>query len=261
MQQPENPEQQPTLQQPVGNQLLPREPKVPQPDRFHGDRTKFRIFKAQLNSVFLLNASRFPEDRHKIFYVGSLLGSEAAVWFESHVRRNQDSDEWTYEAFYNEFKTLFSDPLSKVRAQNQIHNLEQKQQSAAKYTMKFMTLAFDSGFNNDALVALMHRNLNNSLKDAIANSPSEPPQDLAEFITYVINLDNRQFENRRTHWRRNRSDPAGPVPMEIDSLERSPVPRGPLNRTEKERRRKLGLCLYCGNKGHFASSCPLKQKN
>lgn len=253
--------------------MFPREPKVPQPDRFHGDRTRFRIFKAQLNSVFLLNASRFPEDRHKIFYVGSLLGSEAAVWFESHVRRNQDNDEWTYEAFYNEFKTLFSDPLSKVRAQSQIHNLQQKQQSAAKYTMKFMTLAFDSGFNNDALVALMHRNLSNSLKDAIANSPNEPPQDLADFITYVINLDNRQFENRRTRkpdssrstyrqdWRRNQPDSAGPVPMEIDSVERSPVPRGPLNRTEKERRRKLGLCLYCGNKGHFASSCPLKPKN
>ncbi|KAG2228445.1 hypothetical protein INT48_006072, partial [Thamnidium elegans] len=37
------------------------------------------------------------------------------------------------------------------------------------------------------------------------------------------------------------------------------LPRGPLSLQEKTRRRNLNLCLYCGNSGHFTSSCPNKR--
>lgn len=31
--------------------------------------------------------------------------------------------------------------------------------------------------------------------------------------------------------------------------------RGPITQEEKDRRRRLGLCFYCGERGHLASSC------
>ena len=34
----------------------------------------------------------------------------------------------------------------------------------------------------------------------------------------------------------------------------------PLTNEEKERRRKYNLCLYCGNPGHVATTCPNKAK-
>ena len=34
--------------------------------------------------------------------------------------------------------------------------------------------------------------------------------------------------------------------------------RGPLYQEEEERRRRLKLCLYCGEPGHFAQGCPVK---
>ena len=37
--------------------------------------------------------------------------------------------------------------------------------------------------------------------------------------------------------------------------------RGPLSQTEKDRRRAEGLCLYCGEKGHFHASCPKLPSN
>jgi hypothetical protein len=38
-------------------------------------------------------------------------------------------------------------------------------------------------------------------------------------------------------------------------------PRGPLDAQEKERRKREGLCLYCGEKGHLVSECPKPRKS
>ena len=43
-------------------------------------------------------------------------------------------------------------------------------------------------------------------------------------------------------------------PMQIGGI------RGPVAKEEKDKRRKLNLCLYCGKPGHFAKDCPVKPK-
>lgn len=46
-----------------------------------------------------------------------------------------------------------------------------------------------------------------------------------------------------------------------DAMDLSAVnvrPHGPLTPQEKERRRKLGLCIYCGETGHVIRNCPIK---
>jgi hypothetical protein len=42
--------------------------------------------------------------------------------------------------------------------------------------------------------------------------------------------------------------------MEVNSVKF----RGPLTQAEKDRRRQLNLCLYCGGAGHNADTCPNK---
>ncbi|KAJ1175913.1 hypothetical protein NDU88_001198 [Pleurodeles waltl] len=41
-------------------------------------------------------------------------------------------------------------------------------------------------------------------------------------------------------------------PMQVDTA------RGPLSASEKEDRRKKGLCLYCGSAGHLLRTCPVR---
>lgn len=36
--------------------------------------------------------------------------------------------------------------------------------------------------------------------------------------------------------------------------------RSTLSPEEWQRRRKAGLCLYCGAAGHYAASCPVKAR-
>jgi hypothetical protein len=45
------------------------------------------------------------------------------------------------------------------------------------------------------------------------------------------------------------------TPMEVDATTSS-RPFSPLTPAEKDRRRKEGLCMYCGVKGHIARACP-----
>ncbi|KAF9176080.1 hypothetical protein BGZ50_001886, partial [Haplosporangium sp. Z 11] len=49
------------------------------------------------------------------------------------------------------------------------------------------------------------------------------------------------------------SPSANPNAMEVDALRAKR-----LTPEEKQRRRDLGLCLYCGGKDHFANACPAK---
>ena len=58
-----------------------KEPKVPMPDKFDGNPTKFKTFQMQLQTVFELNASRFQSDKIKIMFIGTLLTANAAQWF------------------------------------------------------------------------------------------------------------------------------------------------------------------------------------
>ncbi|EIW76442.1 hypothetical protein CONPUDRAFT_111405 [Coniophora puteana RWD-64-598 SS2] len=44
------------------------------------------------------------------------------------------------------------------------------------------------------------------------------------------------------------------VPMEVDAVKF----RGPLSQEEKDRRKRLGLCDYCGQGKHSADDCPNK---
>ncbi len=56
-----------------------REPKLPLPERFTGNRQSYRTFRNQVDTIFHLNASRFTDDRSRILFIGSLLSGDAAA--------------------------------------------------------------------------------------------------------------------------------------------------------------------------------------
>jgi len=53
----------------------------------------------------------------------------------------------------------------------------------------------------------------------------------------------------------------GPMPMDLDNAnkKRNTFKKGPISQTERERRIKNNLCLYCGKEGHIVNDCFAKK--
>ncbi|MFN7685986.1 MAG: hypothetical protein ACK5QT_11315, partial [Oligoflexia bacterium] len=247
-----------------------REPKLGSFDKFKGQRDKFRAFKRNLKIHFTLNPSRFPTDQTKILFVGANLDDFAAEWFDAQLDL-KDLETMTFDEFFKKMDSCFGDHHSVESAQRKLRSMSQGKSSASVYSAKFLSCAYTTGFNNAALVAQFRAGLNDDIKDALAYT-RDAPTSLHELIDYVIEIDNLQFQRRKERNRgsafrpRSAATPAPPtksnpdvVPMDLSAV--SSVPHGPLSKEEKERRKREGLCLYCGLDGHMVLNCPTKPKN
>lgn len=248
-----------------------KEPKIPVPERFNGNRKNYRTFMSQVDAIFTLNASRFPDDKTKIIYIGSLLTGDAAKWFEAMTRSETGNLMNDYKVFKTIFEQLFSDPYSEANACRELKKLRQGSLSATAYAMKFLSLSVDTKYNEPALLEYFRSGLNPQIKDILATTVNLP-QKFEPFMNFVIGIDNRLYE-RRQEQRFERSTNFGesnyrqqqqPTPMEIDSIQlrnNNSKPRRRLTEAEKQYRRDNNLCFFCGAEDHIADRCPEKSKN
>ena len=63
--------------------MLPPEPKVPMPERFAGERSKFRAFRNACELYFALQPRTFSLEATKVGFVMALLSGEPQAW--AHV--------------------------------------------------------------------------------------------------------------------------------------------------------------------------------
>ena len=252
-----------------------QEPHTSDPEYFDGRRSTLRNFLAQCRIVFLAQPSRFPTERHKVIYASSYLRDVAFAWFQpfldtiDHEKPNAMLE--SFVCFSNALQEAFGDPDRKRTAENKLTLLRQVT-SAATYSAEFKRLAVDTDWNDPALCFQYYRGLKEALKDELAKLPRVECLDV--LMDLCIRLDTRLHE-RRLEKHHNPSHgtainhtimhpmitrhhpPAAtpaPVPnrMELDAVQER---RGPLTEDEKQRRRRLGLCLYCGLAGHQANAC------
>lgn len=180
----------------------------------------------------------------------------------------------TYSAFANEMKKLFDHPLKGKEAAKRLLALNQGTSSVAQYAVDFRILANESGWDDTALQSVFLRGLADNVKDELA--ARDETQSLEELISLAMRLDNRLRERRRERVSRlefHTTAPASPtVPLSFPPVPSSnskssdvedpmQLGRARLTPTERQRRRRSGLCIYCGQEGHFISACPLLPKD
>ena len=268
-----------------------REPRVSDPEYFDGKRAQVRNFIGQVRLVLNAQPSRYATERHKVMFAASFLRSTAFSWFQPFLESSTSPALLdNFDMFAHAVQSTFGDPDQTATAERQLHSLRQTT-SVASYATDFRRLALDTQWNDSALTAQFYRGLKDLIKDEIAKM--ERPTSLEDLIEISIRLDNRIQDRRLEKFstfsspQRYLEKPRHSSPLGTDQSPQSPVFRAknslPLRQSssstameidasqsfrtrpglapeERERRRRLNLCLYCGQSGHIAASCNSRPK-
>ena len=255
------------LQEASQNQTAPvaapiKEPRISLPDKYDGTRAKFRGFVNQITLVLTMHPRRYQDDTTRIGLVGTLLTGAALSWFAPLMEMNSPllAD---YGNFMREFEQMFGEHDKVRTATTKLRALRQSNRPATVYPSEFRQISCDLRWDAAALISQFIHGLQEGVKDFLVHLPD--PVTLGDAISQAIRADNRLYERRMEKYQtplrsRPRYEPppppiahSSPEDMQIDAARYKP-----LTQAEKDRRRALGLCLYCGGENHEAKDCPKK---
>lgn len=261
-------EQETIVKQPVA-QSVEREPSVALPEKFDGKRDNLRTFLNQLELVFLINPSRYPNDSVKVATAATLLTGMAAAWFNPIVENQNENIKIlrNWATFKTLLKNTFSAVDPSVKAGNEIGSLKQGNGTVTMYVARFTQLAADLQWNESALMHAFRSGLADDVKDVMI--AHDPPNTLNDLVTLACRVDARLCERklertvpgRRTQFNPPVSSSLPPAPaQEQTPMEIDAVRRGPLSPEERQRRYTNRLCIICGEAGHYKFDCPSRRK-
>ncbi|KAL7841399.1 hypothetical protein SRHO_G00250900 [Serrasalmus rhombeus] len=199
------------------------------------------------------NPSQFRLETDKVHFVISLLTGRAKEWATALWTINSEILQ-SESRFLSQFKAVFAHSPTGKEVGSQICDLKQGTRSAADYALDFRTLAAGSGWSEPALKTMFMRGLREDVQAELVFRG--PELTLNQAIEAAISLDSL-LRGRRRLMRESlppvfsgESSPREAEPMQLGRTRLTPE--------EKQRRRREGLCLYCGQAGHLCSSCPIR---
>ncbi len=256
-----------------------REPFVTPPEQYAGDLGSRNRFLLQCSLVFDMQPNSYPTDHSRIAYMINLLRGKAGQWATA-LWESRSGVLDSYGLFCAELRKVFDHPVQGQEASKRLLSLRQGSSSVATYSVDFRILSAESGWEEVALRGVFVQGLSEELKDELATR--DEPDSLEELISLAIKIDNRLRERARERSRRPKTL-ATPTPSPRPSLQSFPSPvlnsqrpvsappvveeepmqlgRARLTATERQRRMEMKLCIYCGQAGHFVTSCPQTPKD
>ena len=276
-----------------------REPKVNDPKIFNGSNNdgdgynRLENFLTQLNMVFKLQPSRFPNDETKVIYAASFMDRIAFEWVQPYINAvgtaYEDPIATNFSQFTAAIRRMFGDVTLVSDAENKVMKMKQGNRTASEYTTEFKRYAGLTNFNEEALLWAYKNNINAQIQDELIIR-SDAPNTLVEYQDLVIKLDMLFWERNNKHYKSNSNNNRHNMhkfnnnrrvqlpttrtnihhqvqqvhenddnvsPMEIDNINRKNHKKKytALSKTEKQRRKDLDLCAYCGSPDHQVDRC------
>ena len=170
-----------------GQQALQRsEPSVSLPNKFDGKKENCRNFINQVKMIFELQPSRYPTDRSKVCFIGTLLSDAAATWFSPLFEANSEILS-NLTLFLNELEANFGDFDRKATAANNLRGLKQGKSTASEYASEFRRICADLDWGEGAFVDQFRRGLSEEVKDLMLTVAV--PNTLYEAISIAVRCD------------------------------------------------------------------------
>lgn len=262
-----------------------RSQKIPDPDRFNGDREKLENFRLMVVLKLKGNEDWYTTEQDRLRYIFSRLEGAAQQQVISRVRLDGSIDFTSTDALWTVLERAFGDPDRKGTAQRTVQNLRQRNREFHIYLAEFQRHIEYTGFNEEAKKTALLNGISSELRELLVTQDIENTS-LDDTIHVCQRLDQRHraaqalqrrpFDSRASFGSPH-ATPRTPVtptlarfsspspvtsssPTELMDLSAARVQRGPLTDAEKRRRREQGLCLYCGDGQHRVLNCPRKPK-
>ena len=239
---------------------LPSSIKLPTIDKYSGDkREDLLAWLFQVNEHVTL--AQINEDEIRIVFAGTALTGNAKTWYRSMRMAGEVT---TWEEFQTNLKAHFY-PIDPVKqARDQLHPLTQTT-SVRDYTATFRHLcAIIGNMSEDEKLDRYIRGLKTRTRGQVELKEPETFDEACRLAEMIDVSNDRIFGGLHSSRPANQfSKPRrdGPVPMELNAI---PAPGEKkkfqkLTPEEKERRRRDGLCLYCGSNQHHLDGCNLRK--
>lgn len=231
-----------------------------------------------------IRLQRMTDSLDKISFLSTYLkDGNPKIWYRS-LRASEETESLLYDfdSFLAAFRQHFADPNYSRTALRKMRALKQTG-SCATYAARFRELLPFVELSGTTVLDMYKEGLKPAVRDVL-RVVRPRPDDFEKLVKLTVEIDNDLHEDElsardrvsssRGNTNSNRSGsaprqtaPTPPassatnstastevVPMEVDAVKF----RGPLTQDEKDRRRRLNLCMYCGGAGHNADTCSNK---
>lgn len=244
--------------------------RLPDPDKFEGDRKDLRRFVSQIKEKMIVNYDRFPTSHSRMAYVTNRLKGTPYAQILPYIHNGvcQLSD---YGEVLEILERAFGDPNRARNARNDLYRLRQGNKEFSVFFAEFQRLAMEGDMPEAALPTMLEQAINRELKAMLLHH--DPPNgDYMTLARFLQNLESRRFQYESTP----RNHAAAPKPAAVTSARPDGPPQhttaSPTAETTKPHpdamdlssarryttsRRDRGECFRCGSKDHLVRNCPL----
>lgn len=259
--------------------------RLPDPDKFDGDRADLRRFVSQIQEKMTANQDRYPTPQLRMSYVNNRLkGSPYALilpYIQGGVCQLPD-----YTDVLDKLDHAYGDPNRARNARNQLYRLRQGNKEFSLFFAEFQRLAIDGEMENGALPIMLEQAINRELQAMLLHHEPPAGADYQKLGTFLQDLENRRLQYERRLASNTRSTavpatytPATPklatpaAPATLAAPRPAPQPQAPapaaatapprdpdamdLSATRRSTRRERGECYRCGSSSHMVRDCQL----
>ncbi|KAG0155295.1 hypothetical protein PDIDSM_870 [Penicillium digitatum] len=213
-----------------------RSERLPDPDKFEGDRKDLRRFSSQIKEKLNINRDRFPTPQSRMTFVTNRLKGTPYAQILPYIRDGICQ--------LNDFTDIL-DILERASGDPTVPEMPETNCTASGKETRSSCFAFPAWEGEMHNEATIEQAINRELKGMLLHH--EPPKgDYLDLARFLQNLENRrvQYDSDRYH------PPVNPDAMDLSTTRRRFSPyRQPSCRYEQN-------ACFCGSKEHFVRDCP-----
>jgi hypothetical protein len=237
-------------------------PKLAPPMVFDGDKRKAKLFLQQLKVYIQIKEDQFEGDMQKVAFALSFMQKgEAARFAETYYVVQHKSKELlgTWDEFIAAFEAQFFAKTTKRAAFDRLVTLKQTGGVDAYISIFRKLLAESEIMDDEVIMNFFKRGLKNDIAMDIYRRDTLPVG-VVQYMEAALEMEARRasvYGGGHSSYPKKKD----PYAMDIDKVEaegeeaHAESSARQMSAGEKDRRRRLGLCFKCGNKG-LSRDCP-----